>query len=80
MSSFAKDFKTRARAFLWGMGSILDIAGPNDRIYERRRSSDAEAMGEDWKRVGRDISRSVQQAEIDAPEEASRPNSNQPSA
>ena len=59
MDLLPKVSRERLRSFLWGMGSILDVSGHVDLLSRKRRSSDAEALHEDWSRVGDDLSRSA---------------------
>lgn len=47
-----RKFKSRFRAFLWGMGSVLDLSGGADDLYRRRSRSDLDAIRGDWEAVG----------------------------
>lgn len=44
--------KNRIHAFLWGMGSALDLSGGVNDLYLKRSRSDYDAIRGDWEAVG----------------------------
>ena len=44
------------RELLKGYGSVLDISGGRQITFNPRRLSDTDRLGDDWRRVGNDMS------------------------